>query len=327
MCAAEGPAPAPRGVAARSGCRKRRVSAAVQPSQSCLLALIIAISVLSGGCSAVSSPPHTPTAISHAPISPHHRSKSPSPSSVSSSAAVRRRPASALARIKQACPSVLSWDDFHRSDRSLHRDRLPTGQRYYASGPNQQLIRRNRYVSKAQPGVPDLLYVWLGHRPATLATKWVFTPGETSGQNAVIGVAPRQAVIGHRHLLGFGIGSVQLAVYPQYWMLFYITNANYSLHYHTVAMAGFKHGLRQDGRTIYQMAMTLHPANSSVTVRYPGGTGTYANPAFAALWGPLFGLQVRRPQSSDGNVQFLTAGSASAPCSAPALLGAPGHHH
>lgn len=167
----------------------------------------------------------------------------------------------------------------------------------------------------------DLLYVWLRRAPVTLAARFVFTPGQTSGQNAVIGVAPRHKVIGVRHLLGFGIGSVQLAIYPRYWQLFYIKNPDYKTYFVTVATGGFPHPLRQDGHTAYQMALTYHPGKSSVTIEFPGGRRTFSNPYFAAFWGRLYAIQMRRPYSTDGNGAFLVAGTAATPCSSAAILG------
>lgn len=304
-----------------------------------LMALTLAAGLLSAGCSPTSSQPQegneTSPSTSYASASADQPSSSRPQASTSSRAtspapsatAPAHKAVSTLARIKDSCPSVLSWDDFHRSDRSLHRDRLPTGQTYYASGPDSQRIHRDRYVSDVQATPnPDILYVWLGRRPITLAARWVFTPGATSHQNAVIGVAPRHAVIGHRHLLGFGIGSVQLAIYTRYWQLFYITNTNYFVEYHTVAIGDFKHPLRQDARTVYQMSMRLHPSNSSVSITYPGGRAHFQNPAFSELWGRLYGLQVRRPRSTDGSARFLASASAYAACPASSLLG-PLHRH
>lgn len=304
----------------------------VRRTRACLAALAITTSMITAACSTAPSASHTPKATNPSPGSsnPAQSSGSPSPSpdpspspsaSPSASASVHK-PVSAVARIRKACPSVLSWDDFHRSNRSLHRDQLPTGQRYYASGPDAQRIRHDHYISDVQPATPDILYVWLNRSPATLAARWVFTPAETSGQNAVIGVAPRHAVIGHRHLLGFGIGSVQLAVYPGYWKLLYVVDDNNKLTYNAVGIGYFPHPLRQNGHTVYRMSMTLHPKSSSVTITFPGGHRTFQSTAFDELWGRLYGIQVRRG-STDGNAEFMTAGSSAAPCSASALLGPP----
>lgn len=303
--------------------------AAARRTRASLIALAIAASVLPAACSTASSPPSTTHATSPSADNPspaqtsESASPSPAPSPSASPSASAQKPVSAVDRIRKACPSVLSWDDFHRSDRSLHRDRLPTGQRYYASGPDPQLIRHNRLVS---PGAaaPDILYVWLQKAPVTIAARWFFSARETSREHAVIGVAPRHAVIGHRHLLGFGIGSVQLAVYPDHWWFFYITDVSNSLQYHTVAMGSFSVPLRQDGHTAYRMAMRIQPKASVVTITYPGGRKTVQDPAFDQLWGRLFGIQVTRA-SNDGNVTYLAAASATAPCAPSSLLRL--HHH
>lgn len=298
-----------------------------------LVTLLITLSLLSTACSTASSPPghkvveHSPSRpgpsasqTGSSPDSSASARQSPLPSPSPSSSASADKPVSALTQIKHSCPSVLSWDDFHRPNRSLHRDRLPTGQRYYASGPDAQRISHDRYVSNVQPATPDILYVWLVRSPATLAARWTFTPGETSGQNAVIGVAPRHAVIGHRHLLGFGIGSVQLAIYPGYWKLLYVVDDNNQLSYNAVGIGYFRHPLRQDGKTLFQMSMTLHPKSSSVSITFPGGHRTFLNTAFDSLWGRLYGIQIRR-SSTDGNAQFTAAGASAAPCTASSLLG------
>lgn len=314
---------------------RRSRSAAIRRPKACMVALAITVGIVSTACSTALSPSQSPKASSHPATSSRPPSASPSQPSQPSQSSARssRSPSppiqqsvSPAAQIKKSCPSVLSWDDFHRSDRSLHRDHLPTGQRYYASGPDPQRIQDNQYVSKVRPQDPDILYVWLRRRPATVAARWVFTPGQTSGQNAVIGLAPRRAVIGHRHLLGFGIGSVQLAVHPQYWQLFYITNTNSSLQYHIVETRSFRQPLHQDGRTVYQMSMKLDPSGSSVMVTYPGGHTTVPNLAVGELWGKLFGIQVRRPHSGDGSARFLAAGASTAPCPARSLLGPTAPH-
>lgn len=330
-----------RGTTRQSKPDRRQLGAVGRPWKTLLVAGMIAASLAPAACSGnFPGPAASPTTNQSSGTSshvPNEASGSPSPSassptaSPSASPSPTAKPASALAEAKAACPSLLSWDNFHRSNRSLHRDRLPTGQRYYASGPDAQRISHDRYVSQVEPNIPDLLYVWLQRRPTTLAARWVFTPGKTGEQhtrppswspaNAVIGVAPRHAVIGHRHLLGFGIGSVQLAVYPDFWWFFYLTNPDYKVQVHNVAMANFNRPLKQDGRTIYQMSMSFDSLHSSVTVEYPGGRRRFQNPAFNQLWGRLYGLQVRRGQSSDGNVRFVAAASSSERCSARLLLG------
>ncbi|MBO0813066.1 MAG: hypothetical protein J2P23_13625 [Microlunatus sp.] len=297
-----------------------------------VLGVTVAASLVPAACSVGSSPPVSGKAPNTSPgqpnppagqisSSPDAPSASPDPSPSPSPSPSVQKPVSALSKIKESCPSVLSWDDFHRSNRSLHRDRLPTGQRYYASGPDAQRIVHDRYVSAVLPQTPDLLYVWLHRAPATLAARFVFTQGGTPGQIAVIGVAPRHSVIGHRHMLGFGIGSVQLAIHPEYWDLFYLVDNNNKLSYITVGTGHFRRPLRQDGKMVYRMTMTIRPKSSSVSITVPGSHATYQNAAFNELWGRLYGVQVRRPHSTDGSAQFLTAGSSASPCSASALLG------
>lgn len=329
MCAQPAPNGTRVGIAASNVARRRGWLVSVRRTRACLAALAITTSMITAACSTAPSASHTPKATNPSPANPNPAQSSgspstspdpsPSPSASPSASPSVHKPVSAVARIRKACPSVLSWDNFHRSNRSLHRDRLPTGQQYYASGPYPQRIRHDRFVS---PGyhAPDILYVWLQRRPVTVAARWVFSHGQTSREHAVIGLAPRHAVIGHRHLLGFGIGSVQLAIYPDHWLFFYVTNANYSVQYHTIAIGYFSHLLSQDGRTVYQMAMTLHPENSSITIIHPGGRNTFESSAFEGLWGRLYGLQVTRA-ASDGNVSYVTAGSASAPCKPSSLLG------
>lgn len=320
---------------------RRRFGPLSRPRKAWLVAAVIAASLVPAACSGNSpgpgasptthpSPGHSsqvPTQPSGSP-SPSASSPTPSPSASSSPSA---KPASALAEAKSACPSLLSWDNFHRSNRSLHRDRLPTGQVYYASGPDNQEIVNDRFVPNTDDlghgQEADLLYVWLRRVPITLAARFVFTPGQTSGQNAVIGVAPRHAVIGVRHMLGFGIGSVQLAIYPTYWQLFYIKNPDYKTYFITVATGQFKHPLRQDGHTTYDMALTYHPGKSAVTIQFPGGRRTFSNSYFADFWGRLYAIQMRRPHSTDGNGAFLVAGTASTACTTAQILGQTKHHH
>ena len=308
--------------------------------KSLLIAGLIATTLVPAACSGAA---HQPTASAGTKQTPEHQgptsslathpsarsgaspTASPSPRTSPSVA----KPLSALARTKKQCPSLLSWDNFHRSNRSLHRDRLPTGQIYYASGPDNQEIVNDRFIPNTHDlgygQQADLLYVWLRRAPVTLAARFVFTKGQTSDENAVIGVAWSHKVIGIRHLLGFGIGSVQLAIYPTYWELFYIKNPDYRAYFITVATGQFKHPLSQDGHTTYDMALTYHPGESSVTVQVPGDKRTYSNPYFSAFWGRLYAIQMRRPHSTDGNGAFLVAGTATRDCSTAEILGSAKH--
>lgn len=281
------------------------------------LFLAIAICLFASACSVRANSPTGPMATVHA--------TSPVASSEPSSAATQsaHTAASEMARVDQirkSCPSLLSWDDFHRSDRSLRQDKLPTGQTYIVSGPTEQRIHHNHYSAAVEPQRATILYVPLRQRPVTLATRWIFTPGGTSGENVVIGIASPHALPGHRRP-GFGSGSLQLAVYPQYWRLFYVVNRNHLVQLHTLAIGDFRKPLRQDSRTRYQMALRVDATKSSLTIAYPGGKRNVRNPVIKKLWGTMFGIQVRRPAGSDGSANFLTVGSAAAHCSPSSLLG------
>lgn len=196
-------------------------------------------------------------------------------------------------------------DAFRRSDRNLNGDISPWGEPYvvqFDPGDTRLVIRGERMVrGNAANFGPDGAPVLTAPgrvAPTVVGMSYVFTPGATRRENAVVGVCTRS----------FGYSSVQFAVYPGGWVLFYAQAGSALV---DLASGQFATPLATDAQTVYQTVMSVDLANSSVTVDYPGATQTFTDPAIAQHWGTLAGFQVRHPAATDGDVQVLsvTAGA------------------
>ena len=130
-----------------------------------------------------------------------------------------------------------------------------------------------------------------------LSASYRFTPGSTANQNAVIGACDTS----------FTFGSIQFAVSPASWVLFYTvkkTATDLVTPIVPLAEGRFAAPLATDGRTEYTTTMRVDLDRSSVTVRFPGSQRNFTDPRIAQLWGDKAGIQIRRPSPTDGNIQL-----------------------
>lgn len=195
-------------------------------------------------------------------------------------------------------------DNFHRSDRDIAGDRTPSGSSYLVQNDQggtglrisaEQLVR-GQPQNWGPAGAPVLIWP-LPSTPTSVGASFVFVPGTAAGQNAVVGACPQ----------GFG-SSVQLAVYPTRWILFYTYQPDPSIDGSSIVniATGSIAPLAVDGVTEYQMGMEADLATSTVTISYPGGSETISDPAISKYWGSRLGVQVRRPHASDGDARFTS---------------------
>lgn len=201
-------------------------------------------------------------------------------------------------------PAAWVTDTFQRPDGSLAGQNV-AGRTYAIQfdHANTQLVIRNGRLVRGNPahygpkGAPVLI-VPNPTEPGVVAERYVFTAGQTMNENVVVGACAT----------AFGASSIQLAVYPDHWLLYYtlkVPPPGTGALVHELATGTFPHPLATDGRTVYQSAMRVDLPNSSVTVEYPGGSRTVTNPVIAQYWGKLMGIQIRHPQPTDGDVQIL----------------------
>jgi hypothetical protein len=193
-------------------------------------------------------------------------------------------------------------DTFQRSDRNLDGDRSPSGTSYlvHGGGDTGLAIRSNRLV-RSQPSSfgpsagPILIWPFHGD-PSGIAANFVFTPGSTKGQSVVIGACAE----------AFSQSSIQLAVTPARWLLFYTLKRQgqgNGTDVVTIAAGIFGRAEPTDGQSVLSMSMTVDLAASSVTISYPSGARSISNPVIAKYWGKRVGVQIRRPSSTDGDAQ------------------------
>ncbi|MGI8761851.1 MAG: hypothetical protein ACR2LF_11280 [Jatrophihabitantaceae bacterium] len=196
----------------------------------------------------------------------------------------------------------VAWGYFHRSDRNIAGQTAPSGQLYgvHVQGPSGTglEIHDGRLVREhpQQYGVSGapILIVPVATQPGVVAEQYVFTRGRTMNQNVVIGLCATS----------FAASSIQFAVSPTDWKLFYTVKLPAPARRTaivTLSSGRFAMPLAVDGVTRYQSIMQVDPVRSSVTVSYPGGTKTLVNPTIGAYIGPLFGVQIRRPLPTDGD--------------------------
>lgn len=200
------------------------------------------------------------------------------------------------------------WDHFQRSDRNLDKDISPSGLPYVTHGHDAPVIRNKKYIRSnlglAGPDGSSILMMPHGYDPTIVGESFVFTPGSTLNQNAVIGTCD----------VGLGTSSVQFAVWPDHWEMFTVELIDGAVTYTTIAKGENSPALKIDGTTKYVTRMQYHQATSSVTVSWGEGqsqTFTSADPVtgITANWGTYAVAQVRRPHTTDGDVQFIAFGS------------------
>ena len=204
--------------------------------------------------------------------------------------------------------AVMSWDKFRRSNRRLEGDRAPSGHVYRTTGPPEtNLLEDGRYVPRPLPGHASILYTELERTPDTVAAEFVWRSGSTQGANVVLGTCKE----------GFGLGSVQLAIYgstedkrAHRWVLFAVPNPIVDP-YPVLAAGDLREDFefRMDGITRYRFY--LHRTGSDgVLLQLPDGQIiTHRHAAIASYWGKVSGVQLRRPRSGDAYAEFTAVAS------------------
>ena len=215
------------------------------------------------------------------------------------------------AKLLPPSSALMGWDDFQRSNRTLDGDRAPSGQIYRVGGtPESNPLRDGRYAPQSVPRRASILYV--GHRrsPDTLAAEFVWSPAASYGANVVLGSCG----------LGFGAGSIQLALYSRResrrdydWSLFMVPDPVQDP-YPVIARGLLREGFvwTMDGASRYRVY--LHRIESDkVMAQLPDGQIiTQQHPAIATYWGRVSGTQLRRPRVSDGFAEFTAIASSGA---------------
>ena len=115
------------------------------------------------------------------------------------------------------------------------------------------------------------------------------------------------AVIGTTNANGFGLGSVQLAVYPNYWQLFVVQNPIIDP-YPILIREYYSTELPRNESLL--MSMKWDQVNSAVKIKVPyrDGTTIVSNSMINQYWGKTLGMQVRRPLSTSGIIAFNSIG-------------------
>lgn len=209
-----------------------------------------------------------------------------------------------------APPGIAMTDSFQGPNRVIAGERTPSHSAYLVDNTtattleirNAELVRTPA-ANYGPTGAPILIWP-LPTKPVSVSARFVFTPGSADSQNVVIGTCA----------YSFGRSSVQLAVSPHGWVLFYTLERpapDTGTAIVNIA-SGSLPTLAMNGRTSYQMEMQADLTNSSVRIEYPGGTRTISDPAIGKYWGSRFGVQIRRPHSPDGDaaVESISASSA-----------------
>lgn len=197
-------------------------------------------------------------------------------------------------------------DNFHRADGDIDGQPSPSKQPYllqHDQGGTGLEISDNRLV-RARPaayganGSPILIWP-LRTDPVVVTSRFVFEPGRTRFQDVVVGACQD----------GFGRSSIQLAVSPTSWKLLYTlvrAEEGTGTEINVIAQGQLPSMLSTDGRTVYEEAIRVDLAASSATVSYPGGSQVVSNPVISKYWGKRMGVQIRRPNSTDGDAQVVS---------------------
>jgi hypothetical protein len=225
-------------------------------------------------------------------------------------------------------PDLVMWDDFARPDQTIATSQIegtqaPTGHLYTADLPITPGIIEDgefRWTDETSIGGTPIriLATKLERLPETIAARFAFTPGTTTGHNAVVGACA----------VSFSQGSIQLAVWPDQWKIFCVPNPIVDP-YPVLASGTIDPPLAQDG-TEYDMTLRYDPATSSLTADFGNGqSGTATDAQINQYWGNRVCWQLRRENSTDGAVRWsaIAAGSSQpTPSGIPAALDLPYTH-
>ena len=172
------------------------------------------------------------------------------------------------------------------------------------------MLRDGRYAPRPVPRRASILYVEHSRPPATLAAEFVWGAATTYGANVIVGACA----------LGFGAGSIQLALYSRResrrdydWSLFMVPNPIQDP-YPVLAQGRLRDDFEWVMDGDYRYRVYLHRLESDrVMLQLPDGQVlTRQHPAIATYWGRVSGTQLRRPHTSDGYAEF----TATATCGA-----------
>lgn len=197
------------------------------------------------------------------------------------------------------------YDNFQRSDRDLSKDVCPSTTLGYALQPEPSsdlttmsivsgVARRSTTASAGSP----ILLAPVRSPITAMGVEFAFTAGTTVPTGAIIGTCA----------VGFGSGSIQLAVHPTGWQLFRYNGGS------TVIASGtFATPLATDGVTRYRAFCWYDAASSSVRISIPAGDGTVNNQvrvitdaSIATNWGGNFvAIQHNVNVTSDPDVIFF----------------------
>jgi len=202
------------------------------------------------------------------------------------------------------------WDDFSGADGTINATFAPTGHKYTHGGDATHLMRTsNRYTPTPTPGDADILYLTHSSKVDWVFAKFVLTPGTgTGGQNAVVGTCN----------VGFGQGSVQLAIYEGThggplgvdWQLFYVPSPIVDP-YPVITSGTWSGGFTLDrtGATIYWFGMRRLSTNTVALYLPDGSVHVTTDTNIGTYWGKRVGIQSRRPNSTDGHSEFTFVGT------------------
>lgn len=214
--------------------------------------------------------------------------------------------------------SVIFNDDFQRPNQVLASGGngmlAPTGQRYRSEGTvksdgsDAALISGYRHIWADQitPGSDPIriLDAALDRVPNVVGAEFIFVAGTSNRQNAVIGCMPTDS---------FNNASIQLAIYPTKFRLFYVTASAQA----DVIYTDLPSPLAVDGTTRHQIFLKRDSATSTVIAECNGVIlYSWTDPMVLTHWGKYVGFQERIEVAGDGSVEW-THIAASSPESAP----------
>lgn len=198
------------------------------------------------------------------------------------------------------------WDDFEGPDGIIQDSSISSSGHVYDINWAEQgtHVIESGYYKPNLAATARIAYIKCGSTPMTVAAEFRFAdvPGVTHrdhGENAVIGVCER----------GFGFnsgngdgGSIQLCIYRDQWQLFVVEDPIVDP-YPILASGSFSQPLVAGVN--YKMAMH-YDGDRTVLVDAPQGlTGIATDDRILEHWdGDKFGIQMRRPSSQDGFVEF-----------------------
>lgn len=201
-----------------------------------------------------------------------------------------------------------AWDDFHRTNRLLRLDHTPSGHQYTIGGITGNIaIVGNRFVPTVNPAEANIAYLTHASTLNGMAMEWVWTgagTATTGNENVVIGSCG----------IGFGQGSVQLAIYAvnkpgsvsTKYSLFYVPNPIVDP-YPVISEGNLNLTFDRSGATTYRMGMWRTGTNE-ITILLPDGQiiSGLTNVGIGTYWGVRSGYQLRRPNTTDGHAEITS---------------------